>query len=431
MPKQIKADFFQVVSKQNLSKLKITKDLSEWDKFKLDPTYHALHCNEWENLYKQDVSLARKFVQAQTLSYIQKHPDLKATPSSLIKASHHFPDVNARLKDSKKTTVEVKAMDCLYVAEEFTKRGKRVAVLNMANQYRKGGGYEEGAGAQEEDLFRRTNLFSSLNEKHYAQKAATDYEKNGFGEFNALYSDTVTVLRQGLDKQYRFFSDKKQFTISVISSAAYNLKFSKVQEGTERYLTGTERKIIMQLETALQQGHKNLVLSAFGCGAFNNNPATIAKLYKKILNMPRYRKAFEHIVFAIVPNPGSHKDNYLPFKQVFQGKTQQLGSSWALIASMLGGAMAALLLSSLVFSSAAAFTVSLLLGSAIGFMSYYLLSKEGISNVGISSLAKDKKEILLEKSKSYLPRKNTPKLDAKTKGVESEQHYSVKRKRKV
>ncbi len=51
---------------------------------------------------------------------------------------------------------------CSEVTRRFTKLyGMPFAVLNMANARRFGGGYVEGAGAQEENMFRRTGIESN------------------------------------------------------------------------------------------------------------------------------------------------------------------------------------------------------------------------------------------------------------------------------
>jgi Uncharacterized protein conserved in bacteria len=52
--------------------------------------------------------------------------------------------------------------DCLEAAEILLNSGFNPCVLNLANDLKPGGGVLNGAGAQEENLFRRTNLFMSL-----------------------------------------------------------------------------------------------------------------------------------------------------------------------------------------------------------------------------------------------------------------------------
>src|SRR6266542_1606447 len=56
-------------------------------------------------------------------------------------------------------TIQVVNDDCLNHALKLKNEGYNPIVLNMANAEVPGGGYLYGAGAQEENLFRRTNLF--------------------------------------------------------------------------------------------------------------------------------------------------------------------------------------------------------------------------------------------------------------------------------
>ena len=54
--------------------------------------------------------------------------------------------------------------DCVAAAIELRRRGFRVAMLNMANAYSPGGAWENGAGAQEENLHRRSDLHAFLDD---------------------------------------------------------------------------------------------------------------------------------------------------------------------------------------------------------------------------------------------------------------------------
>ena len=71
-------------------------------------------------------------------------------------------EVNFNELDKFNTNIEVINQDCLIAAQELTRKGKNVAVLNMASFQIPGGGVLKGSGAQEENIFRRTNLFKSL-----------------------------------------------------------------------------------------------------------------------------------------------------------------------------------------------------------------------------------------------------------------------------
>jgi hypothetical protein len=58
--------------------------------------------------------------------------------------------------------VEVIDGDCLAVALQLKAAGYNPVVLNMANRKHPGGGWRNGAGAQEESICRRTNYHESL-----------------------------------------------------------------------------------------------------------------------------------------------------------------------------------------------------------------------------------------------------------------------------
>ena len=72
------------------------------------------------------------------------------------------------------------------------------------------------------------------------------------------------------------------------------------------------------LHAAKSTKHANLVLGAWGCGAFGNPTAPVAALFKKHLASEEFRGAFEHVVFAILDPLGT--GNLGPFKKEFGGK---------------------------------------------------------------------------------------------------------------
>ena len=42
-----------------------------------------------------------------------------------------------------------------------------------------------------------------------------------------------------------------------------------------------------------------IILGAFGCGVFKNNPYTVAQIFNELLKKEGFEKYFEHITFAI------------------------------------------------------------------------------------------------------------------------------------
>ena len=70
-------------------------------------------------------------------------------------------------------------------------------------------------------------------------------------------------------------------------------------------------RVEAQFTTLIANGVRHVVLSAFGCGAFKNNPSDIAWLYKQAVE--RHRASFAVIDFAIF-YAGHGQDNYKIFK---------------------------------------------------------------------------------------------------------------------
>ena len=89
-----------------------------------------------------------------------------------------------------------------------------------------------------------------------------------------------------------------------------------------KYEEGTRKKIATLLSVASATGHSCLVLSALGCGAFQNPPIHIALLFKEALDSPKFKRKFRKIVFAVYRKGAAASEaNYAAFEEVFgQGK---------------------------------------------------------------------------------------------------------------
>lgn len=59
------------------------------------------------------------------------------------------------------------------------------------------------------------------------------------------------------------------------------------------------RRIRIMLRIATKNGHTNLVLGAWGCGAFGNKPEDVSSYFKKVLIDEEYGRCFDAVRFAI------------------------------------------------------------------------------------------------------------------------------------
>lgn len=226
------------------------------------------------------------------------------------------------------TEVDVVEGDCLEAAENLIARGMRPVVLNMASDYTPGGGYKGGAGAQEENLFRRTNLLHVLaNEgRWYNPKGKGVVPPNKMYPLpdpSCLYSPSAFVLRASEANGYAWLP--KPYEVAFIASAAYRRpELKKDQEHMmPKFAEGFLKKARAVLWTAAHFGHDSVVLSAWGCGAFRNPPKHIAELFRQVLAEPWIQGRFKNITFAIFDDHNARKDhnpdgNVKPFMQVFR-----------------------------------------------------------------------------------------------------------------
>lgn len=224
------------------------------------------------------------------------------------------------------TTYSVENSDCLTTAKNLQDKGYNVAVLNMASRQNPGGGVLGGAGAQEENLFRRTNLFQSMYQfaeyaNKYGLKARTEQyplERN----FGGIYTPDAIVFR-GEERLGYPLLGQESFRMSFISVPAINRPNLKdATHLADDMIEGTKNKMRTILRIGLSHGHDALVLGALGCGAFCNPPSHIAQLFHEVFEEPEFKNKYRLICFAILDDHNAHKrhnpeGNYIPFKREF------------------------------------------------------------------------------------------------------------------
>ncbi len=198
----------------------------------------------------------------------------------------------------KKTKITVEPLDTISALIKYEKLGK-TAILNMASQTKKGGGVENGAMAQEECLFRCSNL-CDIPDILYPLK---------IDEF--IYSKNITVFN---DVNYTRIRTIK---CDVITMPAINLNtkmssFNRVKNYEGLMVT----KIFNIFNTALMNKSYNIILGAWGCGVFNNDPHVIAKMFKYVLKT-YFNNKFDNVVFAVINDKNSVGNNYNIFKDTF------------------------------------------------------------------------------------------------------------------
>lgn len=212
-----------------------------------------------------------------------------------------------------KTLILVEDIDTLDLMQRLLSEGHNPVALNMANKSHPGGGVEFGSPAQEESIFRRTNYFQSLdlNENPYLRAQLP----HGYDipEFGLIYSPYVQVFRKNEKMSYQWHLP---FSVSMIAAAAYDLGLLGDAITQEEATNGMARKIRAVLRGARHYNHDAVVLGAWGCGAFRNDPQVVAQLMKEVLGEQEFQNAFSLVAFAILDMPYNTQNNLLIFRKV-------------------------------------------------------------------------------------------------------------------
>ena len=77
------------------------------------------------------------------------------------------------------------------------------------------------------------------------------------------------------------------------------------------------KRIVAQLETCMTVGVKHVVLSAFGCGAFQNPAPIVAAVYKE--EVLKRKTDFEVVAFAVFNAGYTGNDNFGVFRDILGG----------------------------------------------------------------------------------------------------------------
>lgn len=219
--------------------------------------------------------------------------------------------------------VEVHAGDWGVVAAALTREhGTRFAVLNMANAFVPGGAYIEGTAAQEENLFRRTDAHFAVDDAmlgpdpdRYRPEMTALLSASQGRVYLDLDRPRVCIRgpeqRDREDLGYRWLEDDEVFPFYELRAAAVDLRSGDAFDPDEM-----RRRVRAQLDTLRDADVRHAVLSAFGCGAFGNPAAEVARLYREELD--GRRDDFAVIAFAIF-HPGYGPDNHAPFAEALSG----------------------------------------------------------------------------------------------------------------
>jgi len=193
--------------------------------------------------------------------------------------------------------------------------GKRIAVMNFANAFTSGGGVTGGARAQEESLCRTSTLYPVIARpemwnSYYAHHREINDPR---ATDSLIYSEDIIICKIDDDIPVRL-SVEDWTKVDIITIAAPNLtsrRFPGFTISDEELFGIHVKRAIHMLSVAASKGADILVLGAFGCGAFHNNPEIVSKAYKVALD--QFKGVFDKVEFAIYCRE-HETNNYITFR---------------------------------------------------------------------------------------------------------------------
>lgn len=243
-----------------------------------------------------------------------------ALEAALTGVRMYGPDpVPAAERADARTEFEVTGESSIEAAARMTgERPGAVAILNFASARNPGGGYLNGAQAQEEALCRSSALYTTLLRapEFYAHHRA---DRSPFYTDRVIHSPQVPVFRDD-----RGALLPEPFSVGFLTSPAPNAGVIRARspEDAHRIPHALAVRAERVLETAVACGYRRLVLGAWGCGVFRNEPARVAgAFHAHLTGAGRFGGHFEQVVFAVLDRDPASATR-AAFADAFAGQSQ-------------------------------------------------------------------------------------------------------------
>lgn len=218
------------------------------------------------------------------------------------------------------TNIVVTAENTVDAVLRLRKEGKaQLGVLNFASAKNPGGGFLNGAMAQEESLAAASGLYETLckNPLYYEKNRA--YKSMMYTD-HAIFSPEVVFFRDG-----SFHLIAQPVTASVLTMPAVNLG-QVIQKGED--IEKAKAQMCARMRLCLlgfaHMGCRHLILGAYGCGVFRNDPSEVAAWWKRWLD-EEFHGFFDSITFAVYDRSKNQACIHA-FEQVF-GKAAEVGET--------------------------------------------------------------------------------------------------------
>lgn len=197
---------------------------------------------------------------------------------------------------------------------------ERPCLLNFASAKHPGGGFLGGAAAQEESIARSSALYPTLikHPEYYEENKRSQKDNICLYLDYAIYSPDVPVFRNDSGDWL-----EQPYLTSVLTSPAPNRhaifddEDNKMDDDQEEAMEikieeTFNRRMNQVLSIMALHGHRTIILGAWGCGIFGNDPLMVAELFRDNLKKLPF---FDKVAFPIYDRTDS--DVLRSFVQIF------------------------------------------------------------------------------------------------------------------
>lgn len=251
------------------------------------------------NIYKKELADKAKIHFNQMENYCKKQIEFSYSNSKIynedfiLNNDKYYEIPNIQI-------VDTDTVSALFIIKDIF---NNIGILNFASYKNPGGMFLKGSTAQEEALCHESILYNVLikfNDTYYKSNRENSKITGDLYSNRGIFSPDII-----------FFHNNDTYTkANIITVAAPNYR-NKAIINKDKNTEILNSRIKFVLDIAKDNNLETLILGAFGCGVFKQNPNEVANIFKNYLLSGKYN--FKNIIFAI-----PYGNNYKEFSKVFE-----------------------------------------------------------------------------------------------------------------
>ncbi|MDO3409924.1 TIGR02452 family protein [Saccharibacillus sp. CPCC 101409] len=197
------------------------------------------------------------------------------------------------------------------VRDLYAAGSRQIGVLNFASAKNPGGGFLNGAMAQEESLAASSGLYAAQL-RHPEYYRANKRCGSMIYTHHAIYTPDAVFFR---DERFELAAEPAAASVLTLPAVNYGQVLLK-GENAELAKAAMLERMRLALAIFAERGVRALVLGAYGCGIFGNDPAEVASWWRRLLDGEGFASYFDEIVFAVLDRSRS-EENIRPFERIW------------------------------------------------------------------------------------------------------------------